>query len=168
MPAHNLHQKKKYLSINIKMTADPLVYNQKGHRAAEREEVSLHFCMCLDKKTFSGLFYLHFFPVGFVLWSHSLLPESRQVFLPIPLILLSKPENTTSPKVRIPHLLQDPQTPVTRVLILIVQPLEMRRRPAWWEPLEFTGICFKSSLGNNCLVDWKLIALLKGWSSFWE
>lgn len=34
------------------MTADPLVYTQKGHTAAEREEVCLHFCICLDKKTF--------------------------------------------------------------------------------------------------------------------
>lgn len=103
-------------------------------------------------KTFSGLFYLplHFSLAGFVLWSHSLLPESRQVFLQIPLILQSKPENTTSPKMRIPpHHLQEPRAPVTRVLILIVQLLEMRGRAAWWKPMEFTGICFKIILGQQ-------------------
>lgn len=63
MPDHNLHQKKKYQSINIKKTADPLVHTQRGHAAAEREreEVWLHFCISLNKRTtFSGLFQIVF------------------------------------------------------------------------------------------------------------
>lgn len=47
------------------MTADPLVYNQKGHRAAEREEVSLHFCMCLDQEDFFRFFLPPFLPCRF-------------------------------------------------------------------------------------------------------
>lgn len=125
MSGLHFHQKKKYWSLNIKMTVDPLVCTQKGHTAAETEEVCLHFSICLDRKTFSGLFYfpLHFFLAGFVLWSHSLLPESREVFLQIPLFSLASlrtqhhpRQGSPPPPPGIPHTSDpcaDPDCPAT-------------------------------------------------------
>lgn len=162
MPGHPLHQKKKYWSINIKMTAEPLVYNQKEHTAAEREEVGLHSCICLDKKTFSGFFISPFLPCRLCPVITLLTARVQTGISPNP---INSPEQAWEHNITQgedpPHLFQEPHTPLTHALILIVQPLEMRGRTAWWEPLDFTGICFKSSLGNNCLVDWKLIAMLK-------
>lgn len=145
------------------MTAEPLVHTQKGHTAAEREEVCLQFCISLNKRSFSDLFYLplHFFLAGSVTLSHSLLSESRQVFLQSPLtLLLSRPEDTTLCETRPPP----PGTP--RADDPCARPARLATgtegKDCMMGTTEFRGTCFKSSLDNSCLVEWKLIVLLLG------